>query len=93
MRLLKLHPIQDRLELPPVPGRHAPGPQGAEHVGQGFAVGTTLAAQRGAEQADQPVALAALGQFGIGEDQGLGEGIGQGGIGTRAAAGLGVGGV
>jgi hypothetical protein len=37
-----------------------------------------LAAQRGAEQADQPVALDALGQFGIGEDQGLGEGIGQG---------------
>jgi len=70
-----------------------PDQQGAEHVGQGFAVGAAFAAQGGAEQADQRVALDPLGQFGIGEDQGLGEGIGQGGIGAGGAAGLGGGGV
>ena len=62
-----------------------PDQQGTEHVGQRLPVGAALAADRRPEQSGQGVTLDAFGQFGVGEGEGLAQGVGQGGIGAGLA--------
>jgi len=63
-----------------------PDPQRTQQIGQRFSIGAAFAAHGGAEPPNQRVTLDAFGQFGIDEGQGLVERIGQGGVGTGAAA-------
>jgi len=65
--------------------QQGPDQQGAEQVGQRLPVATALAADGGGEQASQGVALEAFGQFGIGEGEGLAQGVGQRGVGAGLA--------
>jgi hypothetical protein len=63
-----------------------PDQQGTEQVGQRLPAGAALAADGCTEQSGQRVTLEAIGEFRIGEGEGLFERIGQRGIGTGAAA-------
>ena len=65
-----------------------PDQQCAQHIGQRLGFGAALAAEGGPEQTRQRMTLEAPGQFGVGEGQGLAEGIGQWGVGTGLSAGL-----
>jgi len=56
--------------------QQGPDQQGTEQVGQRFPVATALAADGGSEQAGQGVLLDAFGQFGVGEGEGLAQGVG-----------------
>ncbi len=67
--------------------KQGPDQQRAQHIGQRLRLGAAFAAEGCLEQPHQRVTLEAFGRFGVREGQGLAQGVGQGGIGTWAAAG------